>query len=124
MANKKLNLSKDGKEMLDGISADLNLERPLTIQVALGKGLSSPMTISVDTSSTPKWTIPEGIIKNNEYLLFKHLIIEQEQKNLNDQELNKQFIFLIERGLRILNKELRSKNSLQDSRIAILPKKA
>jgi len=124
MANKQLSLSKEGKDLLDIVTSDLSIDRPLTIKVALAKALSSTMTVSVDTSSVPKWSIPEGIIKNEDYLLFKHLIFEHESRALDDSELNKQFLFLIEKGIRILNKEIRSKNSLQDSRSAILPKQA
>ncbi|KAB7707116.1 hypothetical protein F9802_08885 [Bacillus aerolatus] len=120
MSNRKMNLSKDGKDILDLAEAELELERPLVIKVALAKGLSSEEQTIVDASSTPKWTIPDNIIKNEEFLMFKHLIIHKANKPLNEEDVHKQMIFYIEKGLRLLKQSFQQKGSISDSRLAIL----
>ncbi|WP_079478857.1 DndE family protein [Halobacillus salinus] len=120
MANKKMSLSKDGKELLDELTYSLDLDRPLVIKMALAKGISTSESIDFDYSSTPKWTIPENIIRNEEFLMFKHLVISNKGKELSEDDLNKSMSYFIEKGVRVLNDSVNNKNSLEDSRFVIL----
>ena len=120
MANKKLNLSKEGKELLEEVKDSLDLERALVLKVALAKGISSEEEFKFDMTSSPKWTIPDNIIKDNEFLMFKHLIISKNSTSFEDNELQNKILFYIEKGVRVLNNELNEKNSLEDSRLVIL----
>ncbi|MYL21997.1 hypothetical protein GLW04_19165 [Halobacillus litoralis] len=120
MSNKKMNLSYEGKQLLENTIDSLDLERATVIKVALAKGISAKDEFEFDSTSTPKWTIPEGLIKDTEYLMFKQLIIEKEKKTLNDLEIQNYFLKYIEKGIRILNMNINSKNSLEDTRFVII----
>ncbi|QHT48507.1 hypothetical protein M662_19120 [Bacillus sp. SB49] len=120
MANKKMNLSKTGKELLENAINSLDLDRPLVIKIALAKGLAYNGEFEFNTDSTPKWPIPEGIIKNNEYLMFKHIIINNLQKTIEDQEVSTYMLHYLEKGLRVIDSVIKEKNSLEDSRFVIL----
>ncbi|MEX3623292.1 hypothetical protein [Viridibacillus arvi] len=122
MSNRKISISKDGKDILDSISNILEIERPQTVKIALAKGISitnGPVQTK-SFHSENKWTLPEGIIKDNDYLLFKHLIINEQEQSFDDNEISKQMQFFIEIGLRELQQIDQHKTSLDDFRIAIL----
>lgn len=122
MSNKKLNISVDGKTILDEFCEILEIDRPDTIKLALAKGIAitnGPVKI-IDFPSSNKWTVPEGIIKGNDYLLFKHLIFNEQKKTFTEEELAKQMVYFLEIGLRELQKIQRAKNSLEDIRLSIL----
>lgn len=122
MSNKKLNISAEGKNILDEFCEILEIERPDTIKLALAKGIAitnGPTEIT-DFPSSKKWTVPEGIIKSNDYLLFKHLIFNEQKKTFTEEELSKQMVYFLEIGLRELQKIKKAKNSLEDIRLSIL----
>jgi hypothetical protein len=122
MANKRMNLSGTGKEFLDTISESLEVERPQAVKIALAKGLAKYTGVFKDqyTDQKQKWTIPDNIIKDREYLLFKHLIINENKTSLTDDSINDIMLLLIESGLRIIQKELEEQVSLEDYRISVL----
>ena len=99
----------------------LEIERPQTIKIALAKGISiSNGPITEDYSGGKnKWVIPEGIIKDKEFVLFKHLIINEMEKPLNEEELHKHMLAYIEKGLRQLQIILKEKTSMEDFRLSI-----
>jgi hypothetical protein len=117
-----MSLSGEGKEILDHVADSLELERPMTVKVALAKGLSvsnGPISDEFPDGKN-KWVIPEGIIKDKEFILFKHLIINEVGTPLNDAELHKHMLSFIEIGLRSLKKGINEKASMEDIRLAIL----
>jgi hypothetical protein len=122
MANRKMLLSGTGKQILDRLCEVLEIDRPYAIKIALAKGLSiSNGEVNSDFSdSNQKWTIPDGIIRDKEYLLFKHLIINELEKALTEDEVHHHMILYIEYGLRIIEKEIESLSSLEDYRLTIL----
>lgn len=122
MSNRRMSLSGEGKEILDHVADSLELERPMTVKIALAKGLSvSNGPINDDFPDVKnKWVIPEGIIKDKEFILFKHLIVNEVGIPLNDAELHKHMLSYIEVGLRNLKKDISEKTSMEDLRIAIL----
>lgn len=122
MANRRMALSGEGKEILEKLAISLEIERPMAVKVALAKGISvsdGPVTEKY-SGDGDKWDIPVGIIKDKEFLLFKHLIINEIGIPLNDEELHKHMLTFIEKGLRAINDELENKTSMEDVRLAIL----
>ena len=120
--NKKMTLSGEGKSILDDLTEQLTLQRPMVIQIALAKGLQKIEGIPKHTyeKNTNKWTIPDNIIKDDNFLLFKYLIQNEAGKPINNDELHKYMINLIEFGLRELFRINNEKTSMEDLRIAIL----
>lgn len=123
MANRKMNLSGTGKEILDRLCDHLDVDRPYGIHIALAKGIAltnKDMEFEEYKDSKPKWTIPDHIIRDREYLLFKHLIINEVQTSLTEEEINQYMLQYIEFGLRKIQIELEELTSLENYRIKIL----
>jgi hypothetical protein len=122
MANRRMHLSGEGKEILDQLVDALEVDRPNAVKIALAKGLSmSDGALSSDyTGSKNKWTIPDNIIKDKEFILFKHLIINEVNKPLNEEEIHQYMLAFIEHGLRKIEQQLKEKSSLGDNRLLIL----
>lgn len=122
MSNRRMTLSEDGKKILDTIADVLEVDRPMAIKIALAKGLAiSNGPVFEDFSlGSNKWTIPDNIIKGKEFLLFKHLIINEVKASLTEEQLHKHMAAFIEKGLRRLNEDLKNKSSIEDFRLIIL----
>jgi hypothetical protein len=122
MSNRRMQLSQKGKEILDTIADTLEIERPMAVKIALAKGISiSNGAVKEEfEGGTDKWTIPESIIKDKEFLLFKHLIINEIGTPLNEVDLHKHMLDFIEKGLRKLSEQLKNKTSMEDFRLTIL----
>jgi hypothetical protein len=122
MSNRRMSLSETGKKILDMIAESLEVERPMTVKIALAKGLSISNGPDLEEYSggNNKWVIPDNLIKDKEFLLFKHLIINEVNKPLNDDELHKHMLAFIEKGLRQLDDDLKNKTSMEDIRLSIL----
>lgn len=121
MSNRKRDLSGTGKEILDSICDHIEVKRPVALKIALAKGIAKGnLAFDPIKDDKNKWTIPEGIIKDKEYLLFKHLIIEEQQRTLDDEQVNNYILAYIESGLRELQTLIESQNSLEDFKIKML----
>lgn len=122
MSNRRMYLSEEGKSLLDLLANTLEVDRPIALKIALSKGLAlanGPVKEEFPGGKN-KWTIPDNIIKDKEFLLFKHLIINEVNSPLDDDELHKHMTGFIETGIRYLQKQYESKNSLEDFRLSIL----
>lgn len=122
MSNRKMNLSGKGKELLDLLRDTLEVERAQAIKIALAKGIAnadSMIQIGYHDSNK-KWVIPDAIIRGDDYLLFKHLIINEQERSLSENEVNDFMLLYIEHGLRIIKLEMESLTSLEDYRLSIL----
>ncbi|EWG08462.1 MULTISPECIES: hypothetical protein [Cytobacillus] len=122
MSNKRMALSEEGKSILDTLTEVLEVDRPMGVKVALSKGLSianGPVKEEYSTGKN-KWTIPDGIIKDKEFLLFKHLIINEVNSLLTEEELHKHMLAFIEKGLREINQTIINKTSMEDLRLTLL----
>lgn len=123
MGNSKFNISKEAKEIIDTLKVSLDInDTPSVIKLGLAKGISL-----LDRSEEPKkydssgsWLVPENIIKDRDFLIFKHLIINELNKVINDTEINKYFAFYIEKGLREIQTQIDNKTSFDDIRVLIL----
>lgn len=122
MANRKMMLSEEGKTILDTIVDALEIDRPTAIKIALAKGIATSKGPDNEEYSggKNKWTIPDAIIKDKEYLLFKHLIINEIDEQLSDEEVQKYMLHYIENGLRKLEEIHQHKTSMEDFRLSIL----
>ncbi|WP_166244003.1 hypothetical protein [Paenibacillus turpanensis] len=121
MSNRKRNLSGTGKELLDSLCVRAEVERPVALKIALAKGIAlGRYELEPPKDDKPKWTIPDGLIKDREYLLFKHLIIQEQQKSLDEETVSDYVLAYIEAGLRALQKVTEEQTSLEDFRIKML----
>jgi hypothetical protein len=122
MANRRMSLSQNGKEILDKIAETLEVDRPMAVKIALAKGIaiSNGAVMEVFDGGHDKWIIPDNIIKDKEFLLFKHLIINEVNSPLDESELHKHMLAFIEKGLRRLDEDLMNKTSMEDIRLTIL----
>jgi|SRR5690625_1422705 len=122
MSNKKMVISTDGKSILDKLTEQLDLERPFVVQLALAKGIQISKRIPNFTydKGPNKWTIPDNIIKEENFILFKHLIQNEAQQSINNDQIHRYMIFFIESGLRELTKINLEKTSMEDLKISIL----
>ncbi|MGO4890410.1 hypothetical protein ACJ2A9_21900 [Anaerobacillus sp. MEB173] len=122
MSNRRMNLTGTGKELLDNLCDRLEVERPFGIKIALAKGIAHANgTVEVNViENKAKWTIPDNIIRDKEYLLFKHLLINELTTPLNEEEVNQTMLTFIEYGLRIISNELSEISSIEDYRIKVL----
>lgn len=122
MANRRMNLSGTGKETLDLLCEVLEIDRPQGVKIALAKGIANATGKINDDfkDGKNKWTIPDNIIKDKEFLLFKHLIINEMQVALNEDEITQSMLLYIEYGLKIIKQEVDNLSSLEDYRIIVL----
>jgi len=67
-----------------------------------------------------KWMIPDGLIRDREYLLFKHLIVQELQQTIDDETVSDYMLAYIEAGLRALQQVAEGQSSLEDFRIKML----
>lgn len=125
MGNSKFHISKEAKDIIDSLKVILNIEdTPVIVKLALAKGIATLQTkepINQEiTKDKEKWLVPENIIKDRDYLLFKHLIINEYDIVISDKDINKYFAYLIERGARELQKVEQAKTSFEDIHVSIL----
>jgi hypothetical protein len=121
MANRKVSISMDSKEILENLCGMLEVERPLAVKIALAKGIASYDKMhTLSHNGSGKWAVPDGIIRGNEFILYKHLMINELDKMLDEDETNKFLGLFIEKGLLVIKQELSEISSLQDYRITIL----
>ncbi|AMO86769.1 hypothetical protein B857_01625 [Solibacillus isronensis B3W22] len=123
MGNTKFNISKEAKDIVDSlkISLDIN-DTPIIIKLGLAKGISllNPSEEIQKFEGSGNWLVPENIIKERDYLLFKHLIINELNQVISDIDINKYFAFYIEKGLREIQNQIENKTSIEDIRVLIL----
>lgn len=123
MGNTKFNISKEAKDIVDSlkISLDIN-DTPIIIKLGLAKGISllNPSEEIQKFEGSGNWLVPENIIKDRDYLLFKHLIINELNQVISDIDINKYFAFFIEKGLREIQNQIENKTSIEDIRVLIL----
>ncbi|KIV56137.1 hypothetical protein AM501_20585 [Aneurinibacillus migulanus] len=110
-----MRLSKQGVERLDKVIAELNLngKRPEALRIAFAKGISETKGEPLERNTTGGWEIPERIIAvGEEYILYKHLIIERIAAPIYDHKMiDKYMLGYIEAGLEKMELEI---NELSD----------
>lgn len=122
MANARIKLSKAGTERLDKVITELSfLEtkdiRPKTLRIAFAKGISEANNQSnLPAYNSGGWEIPAGVIaQGDDYLLFKHLMIDKLKHSLDGQkEIDEHLVRFIEFGLEVMDKEIDSLSNLDN----------
>lgn len=112
MANGRFNISKKADVTLTELMVILEIDRPLALKIALSKGLLTDEVydennqLKIDKGRE----IPDNVVWSGfEYTLISHLIIEKEQKVIqNQKDMDMRFQFYIEKGLEIISEELKS----------------
>lgn len=123
MGTPRMNISYDAYETINTLKNHLNCERPQAIEIVFAKGLSASdrqfsMTGKADNK---KWEMPANLIKDDKYILYKSLIVEEIKEELvTEDDLKKYFIHFIEKGAAIVDLEINRLNELSDYRIEIL----
>lgn len=123
MGNIKFNISKEAKDIIDSLKVILDInDTPTIIKLALAKGIATmePNEPTKKFNASGNWLVPENIIKDRDYLLFKHLIINELNKVISDKDINEYFAFYIEKGARALQEKIDQKTSFDDLRILLL----
>lgn len=123
MGNIKFNISKEAKDIIDSLKVILDInDTPTIIKLALAKGIATmePSVSMKKFNGSGNWLVPENIIKDRDYLLFKHLIINDLNKVISDKDINEYFAFYIEKGARALQEIIEQKTSFDDLRILLL----
>jgi len=123
LGNIKFNISKEAKDIIDSLKVILDInDTPTIIKLALAKGIATmePSDSMQKFNGSGNWLVPENIIKDRDYLLFKHLIINDLNKVISDKDINEYFAFYIEKGARALQEIIEQKTSFDDLRILLL----
>ncbi|MGE7988524.1 hypothetical protein [Lysinibacillus fusiformis] len=123
MGNTKFNISKEAKEIIDSLKVVLDIDdTPTVLKLGLAKGIATldPTEKIEKFERSGQWLVPENVIKDRDYLLFKHLIINDLDTIISDADINKYFAFYIEKGLRLIQTQIDGKTSFDDIRITIL----
>lgn len=122
MATKKMSLTAVNKETLDLVIEHLECERPFAIKLAFAKGIANTQGAAnpILDKSNGFWTIPDNIIRGDDFLLFKHLVNNNQQQNIPEDQLDKEILLYIEQGLIIMKAELENLTSLEDYRLKVI----
>lgn len=123
MGNSKFNISKETKDIIDSLKVILDIDdTPSILKLVLAKGIASlnPAEKIEKPESSGQWLVPENVIKDRDYLLFKHIIINELETIITDSDINKYFAFYIEKGARLIQNQIDGKTSFDDIRITIL----
>ncbi|ODG91569.1 hypothetical protein BED47_07620 [Gottfriedia luciferensis] len=83
-------------------------QRPDTLRIAFAKGLVSDKNVEVPTVASEKsdFEFPLSVITKDDYLLYKHLIINKVGKALEEKDIEKFILFFVEDGLQIMKSEV------------------
>ncbi|PFK32883.1 hypothetical protein COI93_19035 [Bacillus cereus] len=126
MANGRMTLSKRGEEILHQVMIELDMKekRPNALRIAFAKGLREYNGVPEKKErKASKFVIPSGVIaKGEEYLLFKHLIINKVGKSLDGKEIDEFMLLFIEEGLEIMEQEISSMSNLDNYLLTLASK--
>lgn len=120
MANKRMYLSANAKEILDKLCDHLECDRPYGLTVAFAKGITDTQNTKALPQDGKKWTVPDNVIRGDDYLLLKHLIINELNKPINDEDVDKEMSYFIEKGLAVISHEFDELASIDDYQISIM----
>lgn len=115
--NGRIVMSKQGLDRINLVKNELGItENPLVLKIAFAKGLLH-CPGEPEPCSRGGWTIPAGVVaRDDDYLLYKHLIINQLGRAIEDQEVDHYLWLYIEAGLKVMEKEIYSLSSLDNYR--------
>ncbi len=124
--NGRFKISKESTTILERVMVELGLEdnRPEALRLALAKGIVATKGKPPETNgSGGGFEVPQGVIaKDQEYLKYKHLIIEQIGHCINDNEVDRHIHLFIEYGLNVMNTEINNLSSLDNYLLYLMEK--
>ncbi|MFD0672237.1 hypothetical protein [Cohnella sp. GCM10027633] len=120
MSSKRMILSARGKKILDDFVGYLSLTRPQVLKLAFAKGYTNVNYATIPTDSMEKgWEIPD-VFSEDDLLLFKHLIINKLERELDSSEMVQELLRCLEIGLYIFDQLYNERNSLDDLKMLII----
>ncbi|MGA8942500.1 MAG: hypothetical protein WB502_07245 [Thermoactinomyces sp.] len=124
--NDRMTMSSEADGLIKKIITVLDLDinnsqsRPTVLKIAFAKGLKHVKDEPRDDFGGGGWVIPAGVIaKDTDYLLYKHLIINELQKPIDDKEVDQYLLRYIEEGLRVMNEEIDQLSPLENYMIKL-----
>ncbi|MBY3618584.1 hypothetical protein HGO21_03380 [Acinetobacter sp. CUI P1] len=128
MANGRLSLSVDGEAKLIKLMGELNWneKRPEALKLAFVKGLASTDGIpNARNDKKSEFVIGNGVIaKGEEYILYKHILIDKVGESLDAKAVDEYIIRYIEEGLDIITAEIDSLSDLDNYLLYLIDKHA
>ncbi|QYR20986.1 hypothetical protein KZ483_25140 [Paenibacillus sp. sptzw28] len=125
MANGRMSLSVEGEEKLIRIMAELELndKRPEALRLAFVKGLVSFDSPPERKERKTRFVIPDGVVaRGDDYILFKHLLVERVGQALDAKSVDDYMLRYIEEGLDIMAKEVDSLSDLDNYLLYLIGK--
>lgn len=125
MANGRMSLSIEGEDKLITIMSELELndKRPEALRLAFVKGIASLDKPPEKRDRKTRFVIPEGVIaRGDDYILYKHMIIEKVGQPLDAKAIDDYMLRYIEEGLEIMASEIESLSNLDNYLLYLITK--
>lgn len=125
MANGRMPLSIEGEEKLITIMSELefNDKRPEALRLAFVKGIASLEKLPEKKERKTRFVIPDGVIaRGDDYILYKHMIIEKVGQPLDAKAVDDYMLRYIEEGLEIMASEIESLSNLDNYLLFLINK--
>ena len=125
MANGRMPLSVEGEEKLITIMSELELndKRPEALRLAFVKGIASLDKTPEKKDRKTRFVIPEGVIaRGDDYILYKHMIIEKVGQPLDAKAVDEYMLRYIEEGLEIMASEIEALSNLDNYLLYLINK--
>lgn len=117
MAHGRFSLTVEGEEKLIKLMSELNWteKRPEALKLAFAKGLSAE-TVPVEREGKKSdFVIGNGVIaKGEDYILYKHILIEKTGMTLDAKAVDDYIVRYIEQGLDLIMQEIDSLSELDN----------
>jgi hypothetical protein len=125
MANGRMPLSIEGEEKLITIMSELELneKRPEALRLAFVKGIASLETPPEKKERKTRFVIPDGVVaRGDDYILYKHMIIEKVGQPLDAKTVDDYMLRYIEEGLEMMATEIESLSNLDNYLLFLINK--
>lgn len=126
MANGRFSLSVEGESKLIKLMSELNWneKRPEALKLAFAKGLASNDGLPKERNDKKSdFVVGNGVIaKGEEYILYKHIMIEKVGQPLDAKSVDDYIVRYIEKGLEIISEEINSLSELDNYLLYLVDK--
>lgn len=125
MANGRMSLSIEGEEKLLKIMSELELndKRPEALRLAFVKAIASLESLPEKKDRKTRFVIPDGVVaRGNDYILYKHMIIEKVGEPLDAKSIDDYILRYIEEGIEIMINEIEGLSDLDNYLLYLIDK--
>jgi hypothetical protein len=125
MANGRMSLSIEGEDKLIKLMSELELndKRPEALRLAFVKGIATFETPPEKKERKTRFVIPDGVVaRGDDYLLFKHMLVEKVGQPLDAKSVDDYMLRYIEEGLEIMASEIESLSNLDNYLLFLIDK--